>query len=314
MNAVNEESIILAHTRIQPHIHRTPLFTSRFLNEYLESELYFKCENFQMTGSFKVRGATNSILKLDEKILEKGVATHSSGNHAQAIAYAAKMAKVAATVVMPKNSVAIKKAAVRDYGAKIIECEPTQESRELTLQKFIEQSGAVFIHPFNDYSVIEGQATCAKEIFEELHELDYVISPVGGGGLLSGTLLSAKYFSNDTKVIAAEPQGADDAYRSWKSGNIQKNAFTKTIADGLLTSLGDKTFSIIREYVHEIITVSDEEIIKAMKMVWERMKIIIEPSSACTLAAVIKQNPAFKGKKIALILTGGNVDITNLPF
>jgi threonine dehydratase len=254
------------------------------------------------------------VLSLDDNDLQSGVATHSSGNHAAALALAAKLKNIPAYIVMPRNAPQIKKAAVEGYGGKIVFCEPTLQAREETLSKVVEETGAVFIHPFDNYSIIAGQATCAKEIYEELTDLDYIITPIGGGGLLSGTCFSTKYFSPITKVIGAEPKGADDAFRSIRDGMIRPSVNPKTICDGLLTQLSNRTFSIIRDNVHKIITVEEESIIKAMRMIWERMKIIVEPSSAVTLAVILESKDLFASKRIALILSGGNVDLEKLPW
>lgn len=306
---ITREIIEQAHTRIKPYIHRTPVFTSSGLNELAGCSLYFKCENFQKIGAFKARGAMNAVLSLSPEARSKGIATHSSGNHAQAVARAAHIAGVPAYIVMPRNAPEVKKRGVRGYGGQIFECEPTSEAREKMLEEVIRKTGATLVHPFNDYAVIAGQATAAKELIEDVPEpLDVILTPVGGGGLLSGTLLAVKYFSPGTSVIAGEPAGSDDAFRSLHSGKIEP-AQAKTIADGLLTSLGDKTFAIIRDHVKEIITVTDEEIVQAMRTIWERMKIIIEPSCAVPFAAVLKAKEKFAGKKTGIILSGGNVDL-----
>lgn len=305
---ITRESISEAHERIQPYIERTPVLTSASLNELAGCQLYFKCENFQKVGAFKARGATNAALKLSKEEIVKGLATHSSGNHAQAIARAGKMLGVKSYIVMPRTAPEIKKRGVRGYGGEIFECEPTLQAREETLAKVIAKTGAAEIHPFNNYDVVEGQATCAKELFEQAGGLDIVVAPVGGGGLLSGTALAAKFFSPTTVVIAGEPAGSDDAYRSMQSGKIEP-AQSNTIADGLLTTLGDKTFPIIYENVKEVITVTDEEIIAAMRLIWERLKIIVETSCAVPFAAVLKEKEKFKGKRVGIILTGGNVDL-----
>ncbi|MFN9861907.1 MAG: threonine/serine dehydratase, partial [Bacteroidota bacterium] len=278
------------------------------LNELAGCQLYFKCENFQKVGAFKARGATNAALKLSKEERANGLATDSSGNHAQAIARAGKMLGVKSYIVMPRTAPEIKKRGVRGYGGEIFECEPTLQAREETLAKVIAKTGASEIHPFNNYDVVEGQATCAKELFEQAGGLDIVVAPVGGGGLLSGTALAAKFFSPTTVVIAGEPAGSDDAYRSMQSGKIEP-AQSNTIADGLLTTLGDKTFPIIYENVKEVITVTDEEIIAAMRLIWERLKIIVETSCAVPFAAVLKEKEKFKGKRVGIILTGGNVDL-----
>ncbi len=297
-----------AHERIKPYIHHTPVMTSASIDEEVGCHLFFKCENFQKVGAFKSRGAMNAALKLSPDERVKGIATHSSGNHAQALARAAKILGIRSYIVMPRTAPEIKKKGVRAYGGEIFECEPTLESREKILVEVINKTGAVEIHPFNNFDVIEGQATAAKELFEEVPGLDFIITPVGGGGLLSGTALAAKYFSPKTMVLAGEPAGSDDAYRSLKSGKIE-TAQSNTIADGLLTALGDKTFPIIRDNVKEIITVTDEEIISAMRLIWERLKIIVETSCAVPFAAVLKEKSKFVGKKVGIILSGGNVDL-----
>lgn len=306
---ITKETINQAHERIKPYIHRTPVMTSTGLNELVGCSLYFKCENFQKVGAFKARGAMNAVLSLTPELRTKGIATHSSGNHAQAVARAAKIVGVPAYIVMPVTAPEIKKRGVRGYGGKIFECEPTVESRESMLADVIRKTGATEVHPFNNYDVMAGQATAAKELIEDVHEkLDVLLAPVGGGGLLSGTLLAVKYFSPGTVVIAGEPAGSDDAYRSLQSGKIE-TAQANTIADGLLTSLGDKTFPIIRDHVKEIITVTDAEIVAAMRLIWERLKIIVEPSCAVPFAAVLQAKEKFAGKKAGIILSGGNVDL-----
>lgn len=302
-----KQEIIAAADRIAPYIKRTPLLSSDRLNEYAGCSMWFKCENLQQIGAFKMRGAMNASLSLPEGLRTKGLATHSSGNHAQALARAARLLGVPAYIVMPRTAPEVKKQGVRHYGGEITECEPTLQAREDTLAQVIARTGATEIHPFNNYDVIAGQATVSKEIFEEL-DPDILVAPVGGGGLLSGTALAACHFSPRTVVIAAEPEGSDDAYRSMISGRIEA-AQSQSIADGLLTSLGDKTFPIIRQHVREVITVSDAEIISALRLIWENLKIIAEPSCAVVLAAVLKQPEKFNGKKIALILSGGNVDL-----
>jgi threonine dehydratase len=314
-NAPNRENIVQAHQLVKPYIHRTPIFTSAFLNERTGSSLYFKCENLQKIGAFKARGGLNAVLTLTEEQRKNGVATHSSGNHAQAIAYAAAMVGARAYIVMPDNSPQVKIKAVEGYGATITFCKNTPEERERTVAEIVEKTGATFIHPFNNYEVITGQATTAKELIEDAAEhLDIIIAPVGGGGLLSGTALSAHYFSPNTKVYAGEPEGAADAILSFRSGKIEKAPYVKTIADGLLTYLGDKTFPVIKEHVTDILTVSDEEIVDAMRFLWERMKLVVEPSGAVSLAAVLKNRSIFEGKTIGIIISGGNVDLGKLPF
>ncbi len=311
----DREIIQEAHLRIRPYIHRTPVMTSVFLNGLTGAELFFKPENLQKIGAYKARGGLNAVLSLSEAQLKNGVATHSSGNHAQAVAYSARMVGARAYIVMPENSPVVKIRAVQDYGADITFCVNTPEAREAAVQEIIERTGAAFIHPYNDYAVIAGQATAAKELIEDTPVvLDYVMAPVGGGGLLSGTALSAQYFSPGTKVYAGEPEGAADAVLSFRSGKIERAPYVKTIADGLLTHLGPKTFPIIKDRVSDILTVSDEEIISAMRFLWERMKLVVEPSGAVSLAAVLKNRALFEGSKIGIIITGGNIDLGKLPF
>ncbi len=307
-------NILEAKLRIEPYIHHTPVLTSSALNEITGNELYFKCENFQKAGAFKFRGASNSVFALDETEAKMGVATHSSGNHAQALALAAKIRGIPAFVVMPENSKKVKVEAVRGYGGEIIFCKPTLSSREETLERVVEETNAVFIHPYNNPNVIAGQGTAALEMFNQTPDLDFIIAPVGGGGLLSGTLLTVSSVSSHTKVIAAEPDGADDAKKSLQKGEIVPAVNPNTIADGLLTSLGSITFEIIKKYIYDIITVSDEAIIKAMRLIWERMKIVVEPSSAITLGLLLENKIELKNKKIGLILSGGNVDLDHLPW
>lgn len=304
----DKQAILDAHERIKPYISHTPVMTSQSINELAGCQIFFKCENFQKVGAFKSRGAMNAALSLTPAQRAKGLATHSSGNHAQALARAAKILGTKSYIVMPRTAPEIKKRGVRSFGGEIFECEPTLKARETTLAEVIAKTGATEIHPFNNYDVMAGQATAAKELFEEVKKLDIIMTPVGGGGLLSGTALAAKYFSPGTIVIAGEPAGSDDAYRSMKSGKIEE-AQSQSIADGLLTSLGDKTFPIICENVKEIITVTDEEIVHAMKLIWERMKIIIETSCAVPFAAVLKEKEKFAGKRVGIILSGGNVDL-----
>lgn len=302
------------HENIKPFIHRTPILTSQTINQMVGTKVFFKCENFQKVGAFKFRGATNAVLSLSESEKAGGVATHSSGNHGQGLACAAKMQGIKAFIVMPDTAPEVKRKAVADYGAKIILCDPTLEARETTLEKVLEETGAVKIHPFDDYRIIAGQATAAKELIEDEGGFDVIMAPVGGGGLLSGIALSVNYWSPNTRVIAGEPEGADDAFRSLKAGIMIPSESPNSIADGLLTSLCDKTFEIIREHVEKIITVSDTEIVEAMRIIWERMKIIVEPSGAVPFAALLKNKQQFAGQKVGIILTGGNVDLGKLPF
>ena len=303
-----------AQQRVSRYTHVTPILKNESINQMTGVEIFFKCENFQKIGAFKMRGATNAILSLHPEERQKGVATHSSGNHAQAVALAAKLSGINAYIVMPEGSPKVKQEAVKGYGAEVILCENNLPAREEALQKVVNKTGAVFIPPYDDYAVIAGQATAAKELIEEMHDLDAIITSVGGGGLLSGTALATTYLSPNTKVYAGEPANADDAYQSFRSGKLQPVDKPNTIADGLKTSLGERNFEIIQELVTDIFRVSEQEIIDAMRLVWERMKIIIEPSSAVALAAVIQQKDHFKGQKVGLIFTGGNVDLGNLPF
>lgn len=307
--SITKEHIEQANERIKPFIHKTPVLTCNTINELAGAELFFKCENFQKIGAFKIRGGMNAVLTLPKEKAANGIATHSSGNHAQAIAYAARQVGTKAYIVMPNNSPSVKVNAVKGYGAEVTFCEPNQQAREETLQAIVDRTGAEFIHPYNDERVITGQATCAKELIEEIPSLDFILAPVGGGGLLSGTLLSAHYFSPTTKVYAGEPEGAADAVLSLKSGKIEAAPYINTIADGLLTKLGDKTFPIIQQYVTDILTVSDEEIISTLRLVYERMKIIVEPSCVVPLAALLKNKELFAGKRAGIILSGGNVDL-----
>lgn len=308
---ITKETLEEAHERIKPYVHRTPVLTSAAINEIAVCSIFFKCENLQKIGAFKARGAMNAALQLTPEQRAKGIATHSSGNHAQAIARAAKILGIPSYIVMPRTAPEIKKKGVRGYGGQIFECEPNVQSRESMLADVVAKTGATEIHPYNNYHIIAGQSTAAKEFIEEVPKLDFLMSPVGGGGLLSGTLLSAKFFSPSTKVIAGEPAGADDAFRSMQSGKIEVSQ-ANTIADGLLTSLGDKTFPIIKEHVEQIIPVTEEEIVAAMRLIWERMKIIVEPSAAVPFAAVLKDKKIFEGKKVGIILSGGNVDLAKV--
>jgi threonine dehydratase len=297
-----------AHHRILPYIHHTPVLTSQSLNEMAGAELFFKCENFQKIGAFKARGAMNAVLALTENERQKGVATHSSGNHAQALARAAQMVGIPAYIVMPRTAPDIKKRGVRAFGGEIFECEPTLQARESTLADVVARTGAYEIHPFNNYEVIAGQATATRELLQDTPTLDTIVAPVGGGGLLSGTLLAAHYLAPTINVWAGEPADADDTFRSMQSGRIEPSQ-AGSVADGLLTSLGDKTFPIIRQHVKGVITVTDHEIVTAMRLVWERLKIIIEPSCSVPLAAILKSKASFAGQRIGIILTGGNVDL-----
>lgn len=326
MNKRLSYSIITAATqRIRPYIHHTPLLSSQSINSMTGCELYFKCENFQKAGSFKIRGALNAVLQLEQKEKKKGVCTHSSGNFAQALAMASRSAGIKSYIVMPRTAPLVKKNAVEGYGARVFYCEPTLEAREKTLEEVKKAFGAAFIPPYNDYRVMAGHSSIVFEIIDQLSALGskknkqdkapgFIITPVGGGGLLSGVAVAAHFLSPETKIIGAEPAQAADAYKSFASGAIHPSVNPDTIADGLLTSLGDKTFPVIIRHVDEIITVSENEIIQAMRTIWERLKIIVEPSSAVTLAAVVKEKKKFRGKKVVLVLSGGNVDLGRLPF
>lgn len=307
-------TIVQAANRIKPYIHNTPVLSSENLNTLFQADIFFKCENFQKAGAFKSRGAINAVFSIDETELTNGVCTHSSGNHAAALSRAAKLRNIKAYIVMPENSSKVKIEAVKNYGGEITFCSASLQSREETLQKIKDKTNAVEIHPYNDYRTIAGQATAAKELIEEIGKLDIIIAPVGGGGLLSGTALSTKYMSPKTTVIAAEPQGANDAFKSFYENKFIPSINPDTIADGLLTSLGSLTYPIIKEYVDQIVTVSEDAIIQAMKLIWERMKIIVEPSSAVPLAAILENKINHQGKRIGIIISGGNVDLNNLPW
>lgn len=303
-----------AAERIRPYAHRTPVLTSSTLNEMCSAEIFFKCENFQKAGVFKVRGATNTVFSLSDEEASKGVATHSSGNHGAALALAARWRGIKAYVVMPINSPQVKKDAVSGYGAEIVYCKPTLQARQDTLAEVVDRNGATFVHPYNDPRVIAGQGTAALELCEEVPDLDVVMTPVGGGGLLSGTAIAVSAIAPTTQVIAAEPEMADDAYRSFHSGRIIPAENPQTIADGLRTSLGDMTFAIIRRLVKDIVTVSEEAIVDAMRIIWERMKIVVEPSAAVPVGALLSRREAISGRRIGVLLSGGNVDLAKLPW
>lgn len=308
------EDIQQAHNLIGSYIHRTPVMTSVSINQIVGADLFFKCENLQKVGAFKFRGACNAVFSLSEEEAARGVATHSSGNHAAALALAARMRKIPAHIVMPRTSPEIKKRAVAGYGGIITFCEPTLQARESSLLQVVAQSGATEVHPYDNFYVIAGQGTAAKELIEDKGSFDLILAPVGGGGLLSGTAISAKALLPGCRVIAAEPDGADDAYRSFHSKTLIPSENPKTIADGLLTSLGKRNFQVIIDKVDDIVTVSEEKIIEAMRLIWERMKIIIEPSSAVPLAAILEGKVMVKGQKVGIILSGGNLDLGKLPF
>jgi len=308
------EEIRRAAERIKPFVKHTPVLTCKGLDQMTGAELYFKCENFQTVGAFKFRGATNAVFSLSEEEARRGVATHSSGNHAQALALAARNRGMKSYLVMPRSAPRIKTAAVEAYGGKIISCEPTLKSREETLAEVVDQTGATFIHSSNDHRVIAGQGTAALEFVLEVNDLDVVMVPVGGGGLLGGTAIAVSGLLPKARVIGVEPEGADDAYQSFRQGKLIPSVNPKTIADGLLTQLGDLTFPIMQKYVHQIVTVSEEAIVSSMRLTWERMKIVIEPSSAVPFAASLQNKIELKGQRIGIILSGGNVDLDKLPW
>ena len=308
------DDINQAATRVKLHVHRTPIMTCESLDKLVEAQVYLKCENFQKVGAFKFRGACNAVFALPEEKAKSGVATHSSGNHAQAIALAARIRGIPAFIVMPNNAPEVKKAAVAGYGGQITYCEPTLAARTQTLTQILKATGAIFIHPYNNEQVIAGQGTVALELIEDIPELDVIIAPVGGGGLLSGTAISAKGMSPSIRVIAGEPEMADDAYRSILAGKIIPSENPHTVADGLLTSLGELTFPIIQNHVEQIVTVSESGIIDAMKFIWERAKILIEPSAAVAVGVLLERKVNLTGLKIGVILSGGNVDLGSLPW
>ncbi|MBW1881980.1 MAG: pyridoxal-phosphate dependent enzyme [Deltaproteobacteria bacterium] len=314
MYAPSIQDLREAHERIGPHIHRTPVMTCSTIDAICGAKIHFKCENLQKVGAFKIRGASNAVLCLDAEQAARGVATHSSGNHGQALALAARRRGIAAHVVMPTNTSQAKKDAVAGYGARLIECEATLEDRERTLDRIIAETGATLVHPYNDPRVICGGGTAALELLEQVDRLEVVVAPIGGGGLIAGTCIAISGRSPQTVVIGAEPKQADDAWQSMRAGRIIALASPDTIADGLRTSLGDLTFPIIAKHVREIITVSEAAIAAAMRLVWERMKLIIEPSAAVPLAAIQTQPDSFKGKRVGVILTGGNADLDQLPW
>mgnify|MGYP001468703178 FL=1 len=308
------KDIASAHDRIRPYIHRTPVLTNNSLNEFTGANLFFKCENFQKAGSFKIRGATNTVELLTQDEMDKGVATTSSGNHGAALSMAVTRREGKTKVVMPHNTPKIKVDNVERNGGEVVWCEPDQSSREQVLADLVNESGATVVHPYNDERIIAGQGTCAKELLEDHPEIQIIVSPVSGGGLLSGTLLSAKEINEQVSVYGAEPAEADDAYRSLQNGEIVPNDTINTICDGLRAQIGTITFPIIQKYVDEIITLSEEEILDSMKMIWERLKIIVEPSCSISLAAIIKNKNKFSGKNVGLIMSGGNVDLNQIPW
>ncbi|KJZ13880.1 MAG: beta-hydroxyaspartate dehydratase BhcB [Marinomonas sp.] len=308
------DDVIAAHERIKPYIHETPILTSQRLNEQTGAELFFKCENLQKAAAFKVRGASNAVFGLTDEEAKIGVATHSSGNHALSLSYAAGQRGIPVTVVMPRTAPQAKKDAVIGYGGTIVECEPSTSSREATFAEVVAQSGADFVHPYNDPRVIAGQATCSKEMLSQVENLDAVIAPIGGGGMISGTCLTISNMAPNVKIYAAEPLNADDAARSFKAGHIIADDAPNTVADGLKVPLKDLTWHFVSNHVTDILTATEEEIVDAMKLVWKTMKIVIEPSSAVPLATILKNPEIFKGKRVGVIITGGNVDLDKLPW
>lgn len=306
--------LLEAHDRIRPFIHRTPVFSSTSINRLVNATVFFKCENLQKAGAFKARGATNAVQALDRQARQNGVATHSSGNHAQALTWAASIAGTKAFMVMPSNSSRVKISAVRGYGGTIVFCEPTLKAREATLSRVIKETGATEIHPYNNYRVIAGQATAALELLEDTSGLEIVMAPVGGGGLLSGTALACTYFGREIPVFGAEPELANDAYLSFTHKKLIPSRNPQTVADGLRTSLGDLTFPIILKHVSRIYTVTEESIIRAMRLIWERLKILVEPSASVPMAVLLEGHPEMKKKKIGIILSGGNADLDALPW
>ena len=308
------DGMLQAHERIKPHIRRTPIRTSDYLNDLTGAQLFFKCENFQEPGAFKVRGAANAVFGLDDEQAKKGVATHSSGNHASCLSYAAMLRGIPCNVVMPRTAPQAKKDTVRRYGGQITECEPSTSSREETFATVQAATGGDFVHPYNDSRVIAGQGTCSKEFIEQADGLDIVTAPIGGGGMISGTCLTLSTLAPETKVIAAEPEQADDAYRSFKAGHIIAYDAPQTIADGLLVPLKDLTWHFVKNHVSDILTASDPEIIEAMKLIWKHLRIVMEPSSAVPLATILKNRDTFAGKRVGIIVTGGNVDLDRLPW
>ena len=308
------DDVLAAHDRVRPYIHRTPVLTSSFLNQLTGAELFFKCENLQKAGAFKVRGACNAVFGLPEAQAAKGVATHSSGNHALSLSYAAGRRGIPCHVVMPRTAPQAKKDAVIGYGGQITECEPSTSSREAVFAEVEARTGADFVHPYNDPRVIAGQGTCSRELMDQVEGLEAVIAPIGGGGMISGTCLTLSTIAPDVQIFAAEPERADDAYRSFKAGHIIADDAPDTIADGLKVPLKDLTWHFVQRHVTDILTASDPEIVDAMKLIWKRMKIVMEPSSAVPLATILKNPDRFRGKRVGVIITGGNVDLDRLPW
>ncbi|SEG03312.1 MULTISPECIES: beta-hydroxyaspartate dehydratase BhcB [unclassified Methylobacterium] len=308
------DDVLAAHERIRPYIHETPVLTSRIIDEAAGAQLFFKCENLQKAGAFKARGASNAVFSLTEAQAARGVATHSSGNHGTCLSYAAGRRGIPCTVVMPRTAPQAKKDAVRGYGGRVVECEPSTSSREAVFAEVVAETGAEFVHPYNDPRVIAGQATCARELIAQVPDLDAVIAPIGGGGMVSGTCLTLAGLAPHIAVYAAEPEQADDAHRSLKAGRIIADDAPVTVADGLKVPLKDLTWHFVRHHVADILTVSEAEIVAAMQLIWKRLKIVMEPSSAVALAAVLKNRPVFANKRVGVIITGGNVDLDALPW
>lgn len=306
--------VAAAEARIRPYIHRTPILTSSFINGLAGAELFFKCENFQKAGAFKARGASNAVFGLNDEQALKGVATHSSGNHGTCLSYAAGRRGIPCTVVMPRTAPQAKKDAVKGYGGRVVECEPSTSSREAVFAEVVAETGAEFVHPYNDPRVIAGQGTCSKELIGQVENLDAVVAPIGGGGMVSGTCLTLSNLAPGVKIYAAEPQQADDAYRSFKAGHIISDDAPDTVADGLKVPLKELTWHFVRNHVTDILTASEQEIVDAMKLIWKRMKIVMEPSSAVPLATILKNPDLFAGKRVGVIVTGGNVDLEKLPW
>jgi len=308
------DDVLAAHERIEPHIHRTPVLTSSYFNDLVGAELFFKCENFQKAGAFKVRGASNAVFGLSEEDAKQGVATHSSGNHALSLSYAAGRRGIPCNVVMPRTAPQAKKDAVIGYGGIITECEPSTSSREEVFAQVQAKTGGDFVHPYNDPRVIAGQGTCSRELMEQTDGVDIVIAPIGGGGMISGTCLTLSNIAPETEIIAAEPEQADDAYRSFKAGHIIADDAPVTIADGLKVPLKELTWHFVSNHVTDILTASEQEIIDAMKLTWKRMKIVMEASCSVPLATILKNKDRFAGKRVGVIITGGNVDLDTLPW
>ena len=308
------DDVLTAHERIRPHIHRTPVLTSEYFDRLTGASLFFKCENFQKAGAFKVRGACNAVFGLSDEDASKGVATHSSGNHGLSLSYAAGRRGIPVSVVIPRTAPQAKKDAMRGYGATIVECEPSTSSREATFAKVQEETGADFVHPYNDPRVIAGQGTCSRELMEQVEGLDAVIAPIGGGGMVSGTCLTLSEIAPDVEIYAAEPEQADDAYRSFKAGHIIADDAPQTVADGLKVPLKERTWHFVSNHVTDILLASEEEIVDAMRLTWQRMKIVMEPSCAVPLATILKNPDVFRGKRVGVIVTGGNVDLDKLPW